>query len=243
MYRRRHFMRIGPLYRMRVGPLHRTVLALALLWVAAALGAAPAALAADPASGGDSGQVYSFKAGYWMPTEGVVSDILGGGVSFGGALSLPLRSNRWLDFELSYWKRSGDFPPLEDETLPGAVTERNSEVTLVPLSLSLRVEALPMRGVKPFFLGGVDLNVVKEEVAFVQTQPDEPDLGGTNSLSNAFLGFHFGGGAEMDVRAQTPVFFEVRVSVVNADTDDVGGLVGNGVSLGGIGIFGGVRFK
>ena len=221
---------------MRIGPLHRAALTSAvLLWVAA--------LAPPQASAENSDRAYSFKAGYWIPTEGVVRDVLGDGISFGGALSLPLRSNRWLDFELSYWKRSGDFPPLEDETLPGAVTERRSEVTIVPLSLSLRVEALPMRGIKPFFLGGVDLNVVKEEVDFIQTQPDEPDLVGTNSLSNAFLGFHFGGGAEMDVRAQTAVFFEVRASVVNADTDDVGGLVGTGVSLGGIGMFGGVRFK
>lgn len=185
-------------------------------------------------------RTYGFKAGYWIPGEGIIRDVIGGGVSIGAAYSLPLRSNRWLDFEALYWRGEGDLDPLEDDL--GGVTYRTSRITLVPLALSLRAEAPPLRRITPFVLGGVDLNIVKEEVDIVQT-PEGPDTRGTNSLSNAFLGLHFGGGAQLEVNDKATAYVEARISISNADTEDVSGLIGNGISLGGLGIFGGVRIK
>ena len=188
-------------------------------------------------------RTYGFRAGYWIPGEQLLRDVLGSGVAVGASVSLPLRPDRWLDFEVMYWKGTGDFPPLEDETLLNAITYRTSEVTLAPLALSLRADAARIGWMQPFVLGGIDLNVVKEEVHFRQTHPEEPEQRGTNSLSNAFLGFHVGGGAQFDAGPRAVIHLEFRLSIVNADTTPVGGVVGNGVSLGGTGIFAGVRIK
>lgn len=187
-------------------------------------------------------RTFAVKAGYWIPGEQVLRDVLGSGLSVGAAYSLPLRPGRWIDFEVLYWSGSGDLPTLIDETIPGGMTFRTSEVKLVPLALSLRAEATHIRGVQPFVLGGIDLTVVKEEVDIEQT-PAGPNTSGTNSLSNAFLGVHFGGGAQYEVSPKAIVYLEIRFSIVNADTPDVNGLIGNGVSLGGLGIFAGVRIR
>jgi opacity protein-like surface antigen len=221
---------------MEIRPGYRFASALAISWLVASLGTAWA-------SAESSDRSYSFEAGYWVPTEGLLRDVLGGGVTFGGTVSLPLHEGRWIDFGLGYWRKSGDFPPLEDETLPGALTYRRSEVTLVPLSLSFRAEGTAQRGIRPFVRGGVDLNAVKESVHFRQTHPTKPVQQGTNSISNAFLGFHFSGGAEKDLNPRTSLLFQVTVSVVNADTEGVGGLVAGGVSLGGIGFLAGLRYR
>jgi opacity protein-like surface antigen len=182
---------------------------------------------------------YGFKAGYWIPGEELLRDVLGGGASFGVAYSLPLRPNRWLDFEALYWGGKGDMEPRYDDL---GVTNRTSKVRLIPLALSLRANGGAVGGVQPFILGGVDLNIVTEEVDIVQT-PEGPGTSGTNSLSNAFLGLHAGGGAQYEVTPKATAYIEVRVSVCNADTEDVNGVIGNGVSLGGLGIFAGVRIR
>jgi len=187
-------------------------------------------------------RTFGLKAGYWIPGEGVLRDVLGSGLSVGASYSLPVRPDRWIDFEVSYWSRSGDLPVLVDEVIPGGRTYRSSNVALLPVTLSLRAEALPVKGVRPFVFGGAGLTVVKEEVHISQTPPG-PDSEGTNKLSNAFLGLQFGGGAERDVGERTAAYLEVRFSIVNADTPDVNGLIGNGVSLGGLGIYAGLRIK
>jgi len=214
-----------------------------LVLTALALALSALSLAPSGAFGENQRRSYGFRVGYWIPTETLIRDALGSGVAFGGTFSLPLRSNRWIDFQLGYWSGSGDLEPLEYETIPGAVTYRTSDMRLIPLSLSLRFEGQPLSGVKPFILGGVDLNSVREEVAFRETTPGEPDNTGTNTISNAFLGFHVGGGAETDLRPTMSLFAEGRVSIVNADTEGVGGLLVGGVSLGGVWISGGLRFK
>jgi opacity protein-like surface antigen len=196
---------------------------------------AGAAAAAD-----ETPRTYGFKAGYWIPGEELFREVLGSGISLGAAYSLPLRPNRWLDFEVLYWSGEGDFEPQIDEL--GGKTFRTSRVLLLPLALSLRAEAEPLRGIQPFVLGGIDLNIVKEEVDIVQTQ-DGPDTGGTNSLSNAFLGVHLGAGAQYKVSPRVITYLEARMSISNADTEDVDGIIGNSVSLGGLGIFAGVRIK
>jgi hypothetical protein len=221
---------------MRLGHKNWFVLLLALAWPVVSL-AEPSTSMEEPR------RSYSLKVGYWIPSEGIFRNVLGNGISFGGAFSLPLRSGRWIDFQIGYWSKSGDLAPLEYETLPGAATFRNSDIRLMPLSLSLRAEGQPLRGVRPFLLGGIDLNAIREEVTFRETTPGKPDKTGTNTLSNAFLGFHFGGGAEMDLRPTTALFLEGRVSIVNADTEGVDGLLVGGVSLGGVGISAGLRFK
>jgi hypothetical protein len=221
---------------MRLRPTHRVLLTLALGWFIASL-AANTSFAEEPR------RSYSFKLGYWIPSEALFREVLGSGLALGGAFSLPLRSNRWIDFQIGYWKQSGDMDPLDYETLPGAYTYRTSEVRLMPLSLSLRVEGQPWGRTRPFILGGVDLNAIREEVDFRQTHPTEPEQRGTNTISNAFLGLHFGGGAEIDIRPGNSLFLEGRLSIVNADTEGVGGIVADGVSIGGIGIFAGFRFK
>jgi opacity protein-like surface antigen len=212
-------------------------LALGLSLSVFALGAtaAPVALADE------TPRTYGFKAGYWIPGEKLFRDVLGSGPSLGAAYSLPLRSNRWIDFEVLYWRASGDLAPRADTD--GTLTTASSDLTLVPLALSLRADALPMRGIQPFILGGIDLNVVKEEVDFRRTGTAVRAEGGVNSISNAFFGVHVGGGAQYEISPRTSLHLEARLSIVNADTKGVGGVVGNGVSLGGFGIFAGVRIK
>ncbi len=209
---------------------------MAVLMLAAA--AAPAA-AAEPAD--EPPRTYGFKAGYWIPGEKLFRDVLGSGVSLGAAYSLPLRPNRWIDFEVMYWRGSGDLADRIDSD--GTLTTATSEVTLAPLALSLRADALPMRGIQPFILGGIDLNIVKENVDFTRSEAGLPVEGGVNSISNAFFGVHVGGGAQYEISTRATLHLEARLSIVNADTGGVGGLVGNGVSLGGVGIFAGIRIK
>jgi opacity protein-like surface antigen len=200
-----------------------------------------AATAAPVALADESPRTYGFKAGYWIPGEKLFRDVLGSGPVIGAVYSLPLRSNRWIDFEVLYWRGSGDLAPRVDTD--GTVTTASSDVKLVPLALSLRADALPMRGIQPFILGGIDLNVVKEEVDFKRTGTVATAEGGVNSISNAFFGVHVGGGAQYEISPSTTVHLEARLSIVNADTRGVGGVVGSGVSLGGIGILAGVRIK
>lgn len=198
--------------------------------------------AAARAAPGETPRTFGFKAGYWIPGEEILRDVLGSGPSVGASYSLPIRSDRWVDFEVLYWSGSGDLPVLIDETIPNGKTFRSSKTKLVPLALSIRAEAAPVRGARPFVLGGLDLTVVKEEVNIRQTPPGS-DSGGTNKLSNAFLGFHFGGGAQYEINAKVTAYLEMRFSIVNADSPDVNGLIGNGVSLGGLGIYGGLRIR
>jgi hypothetical protein len=188
-------------------------------------------------------RTYGAKVGYFIPTESLFRDVLGSGVSVGGAYSLPLRPDRWIDFEVFYWRGKGDFPPMMDETIQDAFTYRSTDVILVPFALSLRADLAPIRSLQPFVLGGIDLNIVKEEVDFVQTEPGEPDKRGTNSISNAFLGLHFAAGAGYQIKPKAFLYLELRLSVSNADTKSVGGLIGNGVSLGGAGVFAGLRIR
>ena len=169
-----------------------------------------AACAATASAADELPRTYGFKAGYWIPSEGLLRDVLGSGISIGAAYSVPLRPNRWLDFELLYWSGEGDLDPLSDDL--GGMTFRTSRITLVPLALSLRAVSTSVRGVRPFVLGGVDLNIVKEEVDIVQT-PEGPGTRGTNSLSNAFLGLHFGGGAQYEVNAKATAYIEARISI------------------------------
>lgn len=215
--------------------------ALALGCGVAVLILAAAAPAESAAPADEQPRTYGFKAGYWIPGEKLFRDVLGPGVSIGAAYSLPLKPNRWIDFEVMYWRGSGE---LADRIDPdGTLTTATSEVTLAPLALSLRADALPMRGIQPFILGGIDLNIVKEDVDFTRSEAGLPVEGGVNSLSNAFFGVHVGGGAQYEISARATMHLEARLSIVNADTRGVGGLVGNGVSLGGVGIFAGIRIK
>ncbi len=190
-------------------------------------------LAATSAPADTIPRTYGFKAGHWIPGEELFRDVLGSGLLIGGSYSLSLRPDRWIDFELLYWKGEGDFSPAQNEI-------RSSSVTLVPLALSLRADLQAIRGVQPFALGGIDLNIVKEEVEIVQTDIDQ---GGTNSLSNAFLGLHFGAGAQYEISPKALLYLEARLSISSADMAGVGGVVGNGTSLGGVGILAGVRTR
>jgi opacity protein-like surface antigen len=211
------------------------------LALAVGTGLAVLVLAAPASSADETLRTYGFKAGYWIPGEKLFRDVLGSGFSLGAAYSLPLKSNKWIDFEVLYWRKSGDLEPRVDPD--GAVTNASSDVRLVPLALSLRAEALPIRGIQPFILGGIDLNVVKEEVDFRRVEGGLLVESGINSISNAFFGVHVGGGAQYTINPRAVLHLEARVSIVNADTRGVGGVIGNGVSLGGVGIFAGVRIK
>ena len=207
----------------------------------AGFGCLIAAFVATAALAGETPPTYGVKGGYWFPGERLFREVLGSGPSAGAVYSLPLRPDRWIDFEILYWRGSGDLDPRVDPD--GATTTASSDVTLVPLALSLRADSSPIRGIQPFIFGGIDLNVVKEEVAFVLREPGQSPTGGTNSISNAFLGLHVGGGAQYEVGRRTVIHLEARLSIVNADTEGVGGVLGRGVSLGGTGIFAGLRIR
>jgi len=195
--------------------------------------------AAPAAETSESGRTYSARAGYWIPEEDIMKDNLGSGLSFGASYSLPIGPRRWVDFEIIYWSGEGDLPV---EKFQGGRTFKHSKVFILPLLVGLRTEPQQFGALRLFVFGSAGLTIVKEEVQ-IRVEPPGEDTEGTNTLSSAFLGVHFGGGAQYPVSPRSSAFIELRYSLGNADTDPVGGIIGNSIGLGGLGVYGGVRIR
>ncbi|GJQ61119.1 MAG: hypothetical protein SCALA702_01720 [Melioribacteraceae bacterium] len=176
--------------------------------------------------------MFGGRVGYFSPSEEAVSEIYGGGVSFGLEL-IMIRDSRFGGiFAIDYFGKSGE-PILLDPN--NIISDASAEYSVLPITLTGIYKIETSSNVSPYIGLGGGVYFYSEEIKLTAIDGSTAN----NSTSENVFGFQAEIGTIIETSKSTSSQIGLKYSSASIDGSGAGG---SEVDLGGIFIFVGILF-
>ncbi len=182
----------------------------------------------------DEGVMFKFggRVGYFSPSEEAISEIYGGGISFGIELIIFRNYQFGGILAIDYFSKSGE-PILFDPN--NIISDASAEYSLLPISLTAIYKITTNSKISPYLGLGGGVYFYNEEIKLTAIDGTTA----SNSVSENVFGFQAEIGTIIEASNTTSTQIGLKYSSASIDANGAGG---SEVNVGGIFLFVGILF-
>lgn len=178
---------------------------------------------------------FGGRIGYFSPSEEAISEIYGGGISFGIELLLLSPNKFGGAFSLDYFSKSGE--PIIPAEYKSLIKKSSADVSIIPITLTGIYQVKTTSNIQPYFGLGAGLYLLKESISIEAIDGSSA----SNSVSENAFGFQVVAGMKIAMSPAASFLLGIKYASATIETQ-TGAASGSEANVGGFTIYGGIVF-